>query len=105
MANWGDADARCVAIYLDGRNSPDRAEDGTPLLDDDFLVLVNSWWEPLDFVVPGASGQRWCAEIDTYRAATRRRIPRSYAQARAEGLGPLAGGPARELVVLFTGRR
>ena len=68
MANWADADARCVAIYLDGRNSPDRAEDGTPLLDDDFLVLVNSWWEPLDFVVPETrSGQHWCDEIDTYR--------------------------------------
>jgi isoamylase len=67
MANWADADARCIAIYLDGRNSPDRSEDGTPLLDDDFLVLVNSWWEPLDFVVPETRvAQRWCAEIDTF---------------------------------------
>jgi hypothetical protein len=22
------------------------------MLDDDFLVLVNSWWEPLGFVLP-----------------------------------------------------
>jgi glycogen operon protein len=56
-----------VAIYLDGRNSPDRADDGTPLLDDDFLVLVNSWWERLDFVVPETRPeQRWCVEFDTF---------------------------------------
>ena len=42
----------CIAIYLDGADAPDRAEDGTPLVDDDFLVLVNGWWEPLDFVIP-----------------------------------------------------
>jgi glycogen operon protein len=67
LANWADVEARCVAIYLDGRDSPDRADDGTPLLDDDFLVLVNSWWEPLDFVVPPIrADQRWCAEFDTF---------------------------------------
>ena len=51
-ADWADPGARAIAIYLDGSDDPDRAEDGTPLLDDDFLVLVNSWWEPLDFVLP-----------------------------------------------------
>ena len=45
-----------LAIYLDGSDDPDRAEDGTLLLDDDFLVLVNGWWEPLDFALP-APGQ------------------------------------------------
>ena len=57
----GHQGARALAIYLDGSDDPDRAEDGTPLLDDDFLVLVNSWWEPLDFTLPpirpGASGR------------------------------------------------
>ena len=66
MANWADADARCVCIYLDGRDCPDRADDGTPLIDDDFLVLVNSWWEAVDFIVPETrSNQRWCVELDT----------------------------------------
>ncbi|HEY1293010.1 MAG TPA: glycogen debranching protein GlgX [Chloroflexota bacterium] len=67
FADWADSQSRCVAIYLDGRNSPDRADDGTPLLDDDFLVLVNSWWERLDFVVPETRPeQRWCVEFDTF---------------------------------------
>jgi glycogen operon protein len=71
LEDWADPDARCVAIYLDGRDAPDRADDGTPLLDDDFLVLVNAWWEPLEFVVPATRPeQRWCAEIDTFDPAS-----------------------------------
>ena len=41
-ADWADPGARALAIYLDRSDDPDRAEDGTPLLDDDFLVLINS---------------------------------------------------------------
>ena len=51
-ADWADPNARAIAIYLDGSDDPDRAEDGTPLLDDDFLVLVNAWWQPLGFTLP-----------------------------------------------------
>jgi isoamylase len=67
-ANWNDPNARSVAVYLDGGDDPDLAADGTPLLDDDFLVLVNAWWEPLDFVVPAlGTGRTWTAEVDTYQ--------------------------------------
>ena len=65
--DWADPSARAIAIYLDGSDDPDRAEDGTPLVDDDFLVLVNSWWEPLGFVLPSTRpGAQWQAEIDSY---------------------------------------
>jgi glycogen operon protein len=66
-SEWQDPDARSLALYLDGADAPDRAEDGTDLLDDDFLLLVNAWWEPLSFVVPATrSGQVWVKEIDTF---------------------------------------
>jgi isoamylase len=66
-ADWADPAALSLAVYLDGSDDPDRAEDGTPLVDDDFLVLFNARWEPLDFVVPGVrDGQMWQAEMDTY---------------------------------------
>jgi glycogen operon protein len=66
-ADWDDRGARSVAMYLDGADDPDRAADGALLVDDDFLVLVNAWWEPLDFQLPGTrEGQTWQAEIDTY---------------------------------------
>jgi isoamylase len=68
--DWADPDARALAIYLDGSDDPDRAEDGTPLLDDDFLVLINSWWEPLGFTLPSTRpGAEWGAEIDSYAPA------------------------------------
>ena len=51
-ADWSDENALAIALYLDGSDDPDRAEDGTSLLDDDFLVLVNAWWQPLDFTLP-----------------------------------------------------
>ena len=68
--DWSDPNARALAIYLDGSDDPDRAEDGTPLLDDDFLVLVNSWWEPLNFALPPTRPDaEWHAEIDSYDPA------------------------------------
>jgi glycogen operon protein len=67
-ADWaGHGRPLAVALYLDGRDDPDRACDGTWLADDDFLVLANGWWEPLDFVLPVTRPQaEWQAEIDTY---------------------------------------
>ena len=78
-ADWADPNALAVALYLDGSDDPDQAADGTWLVDDDFLVLVNAWWEPLDFTLPATREQAsWQAEIDTYdpsapaRSAARR---------------------------------
>jgi glycogen operon protein len=66
-ADWSDPGALAIALYLDGSDDPDRAADGTPLLDDDFLVLVNAWWEPLEFVLPRTRDRAaWHVEVDTY---------------------------------------
>jgi glycogen operon protein len=65
--DWADPNALAVALYLDGSDDPDRAADGTWLIDDDFLVLVNAWWEPLDFTLPDTRPQAgWQVEIDTF---------------------------------------
>jgi isoamylase len=75
-ADWADPSALSLGIYLDGSDDPDLARDGTPMLDDDFLVLFNAWWEPLDFVIPATrdtpaacDGQGWRAEVDSYDPA------------------------------------
>jgi glycogen operon protein len=67
-ADWADPSALSLSVYLDGSDDPDRAQDGTLLLDDDFLVLVNAWWEPLDFVTPAETrdGQAWRPALDSY---------------------------------------
>ena len=100
-ADWADPNARAIAIYLDGSDDPDQAEDGIPLLDDDFLVLVNSWWEPLDFVLPTTRPQAaWRTEIDTFDPA----VPgRSATAAQAAG-DHVTVGP-RSIVVLSDPRR
>jgi glycogen operon protein len=65
-----DDNPRAITVYLDGSDDPDLAGDGTPLVDDDFLVLVNSWREPLGFVLPPTRpGAQWQAEIDSYNPA------------------------------------
>jgi glycogen operon protein len=70
-ADWADANARALGIYLDGADDPDRAPDGGALVDDDFMVLVNAWWQPLDFVIPATRpGQMWYGELDTFDPAT-----------------------------------
>jgi glycogen operon protein len=87
-ADWANPSALSLAVYLDGSDSPDRAADGTALLDDDFLVLFNAWWEPLDFVIPGTrDAQAWLAEIDSYDPAAAAAAPERHAGDRVR-VGP-----------------
>jgi isoamylase len=68
--NWTDPVARSVSLWIDGSTDPDVDAAGTPLLDDDFLVFVNAWWEPLTFTVPAdASGRHWDIVCDTFDPA------------------------------------
>jgi glycogen operon protein len=67
-ADWADPNALAILLYLDGCDAPDRAADGTPLIDDDFLVLVNAWWQQLDFVLPPTRPEAaWQLELDSYQ--------------------------------------
>jgi isoamylase len=70
QANWEDGNALALGVYLDGSDAPDTGPDGQPLFDDDFLVLVNAWWEPLEFTIPDCrSGLAWQPEIDSFDPA------------------------------------
>jgi isoamylase len=62
--NWADPMARCISIYLDGDDAPDRDDDGRLLVDDDVFVLINGWWEPQEFNVGGLR----CAPLVVPRA-------------------------------------
>ena len=67
---WNDPEALALGVYLDGSDAPDTGPDGQPLLDDDFLVLVNGWWEALEFTIPDCRpGLTWRAIIDTFDPA------------------------------------
>jgi glycogen operon protein len=68
--SWADPGSRSVVLHLDGSHDPDRADDGTLLVDDDFLLVVNAWWEPLDVVIPdvGVTPENvaWQTAVDTH---------------------------------------
>ena len=78
--NWDDAHALALGVYLDGSDDPDTGPDGGLLADDDFLVLVNAWWEPLEFTVPVTRpGQQWITQIDSFDPGPADLAPRSMA--------------------------
>ena len=68
---WADSSMHAIAVYLDGTDAPDEADDGTPLLDDDFLILVNAYWEEVPFTLPAVreEQQTWFIELDSYDAS------------------------------------
>jgi glycogen operon protein len=77
---WADPTMHAIAVYLDGTDAPDEADDGTPLLDDDFLLLVNAYWEPVGFTLPAVrdTPQSWFVELDSFDSAvsSAREFPR-----------------------------
>jgi glycogen operon protein len=89
--NWSDPNARSVALFIDGATDPDVGTDGTPCIDDDFLLFVNAWWEPLTFTVPAdLSARQWSVVCDTHDPE------------RSDAIGrELTAGP-RSLVVLHS---
>jgi isoamylase len=45
---------------------PDLDQRGRPLLDDDLLILVNAWWEPVAFSFPNVRHPAdWQVELDS----------------------------------------
>jgi isoamylase len=70
--DWADPLARSVALFIDGSTDPDVLSDGTPAVDDDFLILVSAWWETLEFHIPlDISARRGELVCDTFDPARR----------------------------------
>jgi glycogen operon protein len=98
-ASWSDPSALAIALYLDGSDDRDRAAEGMWLLND-FLVLMNAWWEPLEFGLPATRPEAsWRIEIDTYDPAS----PAGSAAARYAG-NHVTAGP-RSVVMLPSPRK
>jgi glycogen operon protein len=96
--DWADPSALAIGIYLDGSDDPDQAEDGTLLVDDDFLVLVNAWWEPMAFTLPATRPDAvWQLKIDTHD-------PGSAAAAGDRGAGDSITVGPRSVAVLSSPR-
>ncbi|MCR5867982.1 glycogen debranching protein GlgX [Aquincola sp. J276] len=66
-AEWSEAFARCLGMYVAGDGLADTDRYGVLLVDDDFLLLFNAHHEDVDFVVPPFEGEDWTVRIDTAR--------------------------------------
>jgi isoamylase len=77
--DWSDGRVSTLAIYLNGREIPDRNQLGEQVVDDSFLLLVNAHHQQATFTLPDASyGRTWEVVTDTadpLLARTRRRPP------------------------------
>ena len=66
-SDWNAGWTRSLVAYLDGTRDADRDDRGRPILDDDLLLVVNGWWEPLPFTLPDVGTPRaWHREVDTF---------------------------------------
>ncbi|HEX5515205.1 MAG TPA: glycogen debranching protein GlgX [Gammaproteobacteria bacterium] len=68
---WNTAFARCLGVYFAGDALDERDRRGRPLVDDNFLLLVNAYHEAIDFTLPHfhQGMDWWYALFDTAHVA------------------------------------
>ncbi|MEU0601751.1 glycogen debranching protein GlgX [Streptomyces sp. NPDC006393] len=64
--DWLRSDAHSVMVFLNGDAIAEPDRKGRRVVDDSFLLLLNGYWEAVDFRLPGpAYGERWTTVLDT----------------------------------------
>ncbi|HEX3661330.1 MAG TPA: glycogen debranching protein GlgX [Acidobacteriaceae bacterium] len=64
--SWSTAWNRALALLLNGKTLSISDEDGHPIVDDSFLILVNAAAEGVEFTLPATpAGTRWTQILDT----------------------------------------
>ncbi len=75
---WTSGFTRGLGLRLAGDAIEEVGEDGAPITDDTFLILLNAHHEPLEFVLPAHRARvRWELCLDT-RAWDPRALPRTF---------------------------
>ncbi|MDP9192191.1 MAG: glycogen debranching protein GlgX [Acidobacteriota bacterium] len=65
-ADWQEARARTIGVFLNGNAIPTPDHRGEPVVDDSFYILFNAHYEPLTFRLPTNKwGDRWEKVLDT----------------------------------------
>ncbi len=66
---WRQSEARCLGLYLQGDATNEDDDRGRPVVDDDFILLLNSHHEPISFLLPRLEDRdAWRVVLDTARA-------------------------------------
>jgi glycogen operon protein len=66
---WHTSHVRCLGMLLNGQVMSEFDARGRRIKDDVFLILVNSYWEPISFTIPSRPQKSsWDVIIDTHLA-------------------------------------
>ncbi len=64
--DWERGYAKSLGVFLNGEAIPNPNPRGEPVNDDQFYLIFNAHYEPLDFTIPGPEwGEHWLKELDT----------------------------------------
>lgn len=96
-ADWREATAKSLAVFLNGQAISEPDPRGQPISDDSFLLLLNASHEDLSFHIPLNHGTEWKVLIDTADAGCAQRDPKDLPTVRAGEQWPV---PARTMAVL-----
>ena len=65
--NWNDGNQRSLGMILNGEGMDEYDERGRRIKDDIFLIILNGYWEGVDFTLPGVKEfTRWELLMDTH---------------------------------------
>jgi isoamylase len=95
---WRDASTHCLGMFLAGQGLDETDERGRKLGDENFLILLNGYYQDAPFTLPSFHpGMRWVAWMDTSRENGLR-------NADAHDAGTLYPLQARSMAVLMERR-
>ena len=64
--NWSKGDTLTLGVFLNGAEIRTYTQQGTPVIDDTFLILFNADHDSVAFTLPAvAYGRRWAHELST----------------------------------------
>ena len=76
--DWASPFVRCLGMLLSGDAGDVTNFEGEPIRDDTFLLLINSHFEPIQFVLPGQEHLGWELLLDTSKEEGFLREPRGF---------------------------
>ena len=67
MVDWQNTHAFSVMIYLNGSDIPEVDWYGNQMVDNDFILIFNAHYEPIQFTLPDERyGKKWKLVVDTH---------------------------------------
>lgn len=65
-AHWEKDYARSLAVYLNGHGIRSLDKEGNKIIDNNFYMMFNAYWEPIDYQLPPDKyGTHWIKVLDT----------------------------------------